>query len=150
MLRNCLGPGVWLVAAVLLGGCGKGSPPPIVPAGGIVLLNGAPLPKAQVRFIPMIEFGAEYIATGVTDDKGRFTLTCHGEPGACAIENHVTVSEADIPVQLRGENAQRELAAYLRSLPNREIPRKYSSVMETPLRVTVTADQGDYKLELQR
>ncbi len=140
------------IAILLLGGgCGgKEPPPPIVPAQGVVLLAGKPLPTVQVRFIPQIEYGAEYIATGVTDDQGRFTLQCNGKQGACAIENTVTVVEADIPPRLQGEGAQLELAAYLRSLKNRPIPRSYASPATTTLRITVTEGQPEYTLELMR
>jgi hypothetical protein len=130
-------------------GCGE-APPPIVPAQGIVSLNGAPVPKAQVRFIPNIGFGAEYIATGVTDEEGRFTLQCNGQPGACAVESTIVVTEADIPAHLQGENSQRELAVYLRALKNRPIPQHYASPVSSPLRVTVTAEQPDHKRELKR
>ena len=135
---------------LLFNGCRKESPPPIVPAKGIVLLGGKPLPTAQVRFIPQIGFGADYIATATTDDQGRFTLQCNGQQGACAVDNMVTVNEPDIPPQLQGENAQRELAVYLRSLKNRPIPRNYASLASTPLRVTVAEGQEEYKLELNR
>ena len=138
------------IAIVMFGaGCGKESPPPIVPAQGVVFVNGAPLPKAQVRFIPQIKLGPEYIATGVTDEQGKFTLQCNGQPGACASETIVTVAEADIPPQLQGENAQRELAVYIRSLKNRPIPPNYATPL-TPLHLTVTEGQADYKLELKR
>ena len=74
--------GTCIALALFSQGCGKEPPPAIVPAQGTVLLDGAPLPNAQVRFIPNIGYGAEYIATGVTDDQGRFTLQCNGQPGA--------------------------------------------------------------------
>jgi hypothetical protein len=131
-------------------GCGKEQPPPILPASGVVILGGKPLPTAQVRFIPQIGFGAGYIATATTDNQGRFRLQCNGQPGACAVENMVTVSEADIPPQLQGEGAQRELANYLRSLKNRPIPRNYASPATSPLRITVSEGQEEYKLELTR
>ena len=138
-----------LLAIVLVcEGCGKEAPPPIMPAQGIVVLRGRPLPKAQVRFIPNIDYGAAYIATAVTDDSGRFTLECDGQSGACVGENKVTVSEADIPKELQSENAQRELIAYKRSLRNRPIPKTYASPVSTPLKVTVAEGQTEHKLEL--
>jgi hypothetical protein len=130
-----------VVAAGLVGGCAKGEPPPlIVQAEGTVLLDGKPLHKAEVRFIPVDEVGAEYIAKGVTDDQGRFKLTCKGQPGACAGENYVVVKEAEIPPNLQGENAQKELSQYLKNLGNRPIPVKYSNVATSPLRATLSAD----------
>jgi hypothetical protein len=138
------------VLLVACSGCSKAEPPAIVPAHGVVLVNGAPLSKAQVRFIPMIGFGPEYIATGVTDDEGNFELMCQGQPGACAAEHAVTVSETDIPPQFKGEDAQAELAGYLKTLKNRPIPKNYATPVQTPLKVIVTAAQSEYNLELQR
>lgn len=132
------------------GGCGEEPPPPIVPAKGVVLLNGAPLPQAQVRFIPQIEYGADYIASGVTDDRGRFTLQCNGQPGACASANIVLIGEADIPQHLQSENAQRELAKYLSSLKNRPIPPQYASLVSTPLHEAVSEGNAEFKFELKR
>lgn len=139
-----------IAIAILSQGCRKEAPPPIVAAQGVVLLNGAPLPTAQVRFIPQIKFGPQFIATGVTDAQGRYSLTCNAQPGACAVENTVTVNEADIPARLQGENVQRELATYLQSLKNRPIPQNYGTPVTTPLSVKVTEGQSEYKLELKR
>jgi hypothetical protein len=142
----------WRLALVLAlcSGCGKEAPPPILPAQGVVLLNGAPLPNAQVRFVPKIGFGSDFIATGVTDDAGHYQLTCHGQEGACAVENTVTVTEAEIPTRLKGEDKQVELIAYMRTLKNRPIPKDYGTLGQTPLKVTVVEGQQDYKLELKR
>lgn len=139
-----------LLFAVLTIGCGKEPPPAILPAQGVVLLNGAPLPNALVRLIPKIGYGAEYIATGVSDEQGKFVLKCNGMPGACATENIVVISEADIPPQYQGENRQRELAVYLASLKNRPIPSTYANLVSTPLQVTVSKEQPELKFELKR
>jgi len=140
-----------VVVAGLLGGCAKDPPPAIVPAEGTILLDGKPLNKAEVRFIPVDEVGSEYIAKGVTDEHGRFTLTCKGQPGACAGENYVVVRETDIPPKLRSENAQAELRDYLNKLGNRPIPIKYSNVAVSPLRVTLTTDsKAHHFFELKR
>ena len=121
-----------------------------MPLKGVVTVNGTPLPNAQVRLIPVIGYGADYIATATTDDNGRFTLQCHGQPGACATENTIVVTEADIPAQYHGESRQTELAGYLRSLKNRPIPPAYASPVSTPLKVTVSEGQPDLNLELKR
>ena len=140
---------LFLLMTVGLLGCGE-SPPPIIPAQGVVLLNGAPLPKAKVRFIPQIKFGPEYIAIGETDDQGKYTMKCKGQPGACAAEHLVLVEEADIPANLQGEAVQRQLAVYLRALKNRPIPQTYASPVSSPLKVTVKEGQTEYNLELKR
>ena len=100
MIRSSLAAAV---VVALLAGCGKAPPPPIVEVEGVVRLDGRPLNRAQVRFLPLIDYGPEYVASGVTDEAGRFKLTCNGQPGACAGENRVLVTEADIPRPLQGK-----------------------------------------------
>jgi hypothetical protein len=148
MLRRFLGAAA-LLAAALLAGCRQAAPT-IVEVEGDVLLDGAPLPNAKVRFFPQIEQSSEYIAQGVTDDKGHFKLTCHGQPGACAGENLVTVMEDDIPTELTPEKARPQLQAYLKSLKNRPIPANYANATQSPLTVTVTPERKDYRIELKR
>ena len=63
-----------LALGLLLAGC-KAPPPPIVKAEGVVLLDGKPLNNVEVRFFPMIDYGPEYTAKGITDKQGRFQLT---------------------------------------------------------------------------
>jgi hypothetical protein len=141
-----------LAVALVLAGCSK-SPPAIVPVEGIVTINGNPLPSATVTFVPMIQgYGAEYIATGTTDEKGRFKVECKAGPGACACENRVTLTDAPAPDKARGMSAeaQTELARYSGNLKNRPIPPDYGNVGKTPLVLTPSAGQSEYKLELKR
>ena len=140
-----------LFAAVCLfaAGCGE-SAPDVVPASGTVTLNGKPLPKVQVKFIPQADVGAEFIATGVTDDQGRYTLTCNGEPGACEGENKVIIAEQEPPEELLSETKQKELAAYRRTLKNRPVPKAYGNLADTPLKKDVKAGQPTYDFDLKR
>jgi hypothetical protein len=63
-------------AAVGLVGCGKRLPP-IVSVEGTVVLDGKPLPRAAVEFMPVLDdFGAETVSAAITDDKGHFVLIC--------------------------------------------------------------------------
>ena len=138
-----------LAVMALPAGCSK-APPPIVQAEGIVRLDGKPLKGAAVRFIPLIDYGAAYVASGVTDASGRFRLTCNGQDGACACENRVLVMEADIPAKLQSEYAQAELAKYFRDLGGRPLPPRYANLTESPLTATVTPDRAEYDFDLTR
>lgn len=144
-----------LLAALLCAfaaGCSKG-PPPIVAAEGVVLLNGQPLPHAEVQFVPMAKgIGGEYIATAVTDDQGRFKLMCNGQPGACACENKVTVSEGPIPEKFRGQSSEAQIGAskFMAALKNRPIPEKFGNLAQSPLSVTVDPGQSQYELKITR
>lgn len=139
---------VAFVGAVLLLGCRKEPPPPIVEVWGFVRLEGQPLSNVEVRFVPMIEYGPEYTAKGLTDKAGRFQLTCKGERGACACENRVLVRDPEIPAHLRSESAQPELAKYLQSLPGRPLPSKYANLVSSPLSVEVRLERKEYNLDL--
>jgi hypothetical protein len=152
MTRVRFWAGAVLASALVAAGCSK-SPPGIVPVEGVVTINGKPLPNAEVQFVPMIQgFGGEYIATGTTDDNGRFKLTCNGQDGACACENKVTVTDPLTPEKLRGQSAEAQaaVAKFKASLKNRPIPEVYWNLAQSPLSVKVSADRKDYELELKR
>jgi hypothetical protein len=152
MTRVRFWAGAVLASALVAAGCTK-SPPAIVPVEGVVTVNGKPLPNAEVQFVPMVQgVGGEYIATGTTDEKGHFTLTCNGQDGACACENKVTVTDPLTPEKLRGQSAEAQaaVARFKASLKNRPIPEVYWSLASTPLSITVTAGRKDYDLQLNR
>jgi hypothetical protein len=96
--------------------------------------------------------GAEFIAVGTTDEQGRFTLLCNGQAGACACENRVLIAESSPPESARGQSSasQAEMTRFYSSLKNRPIPVDYATAARSPLAVTVSADKGDYRLELRR
>jgi hypothetical protein len=140
-----------LAAAAVLwaAGCATKEPPQIVEVEGVVLLEGEPLKKVEVRFIPAAEHGADYIAQGVTDDKGRFKLTCNGQPGAVVGEHYVTVRESEIPTHLTPESARDDLRRYLDALGKRP-PALYGNAAESPLRATVNGEKKDFVFKLVR
>ena len=122
-------------------------------AGGVVTLNGSPLPNASVRFIPMFEgFGAEVIAEAVSDDDGKYSLVCLGTNGACVGKHRVIIEEGPLPKDALGESARAQMAMsrFLQNLPNRPIPSEYSNLVQTPLTVEVMPDKATYNLNLQR
>jgi hypothetical protein len=150
-MASCYRTSVCALLLALAAGCGKAAPP-IVPVEGVVRLDGKPLNKARILFLPQSEAGRDHIASGLTDETGRYQLTCNGQPGACAGEHRVLVLESDAPQELLGESpaAQAKLVGYYRSLGNRPIPGKYGSVVQSPLRATVTTDQTAYDFDLSR
>ena len=54
------------------------------------------------------------------------------------------------PEDLRGEDGQAKLVAFQAGLKNRPIPAQYANPNKSPVRVTVTKDQKEYKIELTR
>ncbi|MFO0927392.1 MAG: hypothetical protein U0736_10180 [Gemmataceae bacterium] len=139
-------------ALIAVVGCGP-RPPAVVPVEGRVLLDGRPLPHAEVQFLPELrDFGAELNSTGVTDATGRFRLRClyRSQDGAAVARHRVLVTEAAMPDALRSPAGQGRYAQHLRGLANRPIPPVYGSVAATPLRVDVTPARTEYEIRLTR
>jgi hypothetical protein len=151
ILRQAAAPAL-VLAVALLPGC-KPKPPEIVPVEGTVYLDGQPVPLARVDFVPdLADFGAEYMSSAVTDEKGHFVLmTTAGAPGAAVAKHKVVVAEYT-PEELRGFSpaAQDRLAAYQAKLKNRPIPEQYGIAVKTPLTVEVKPGQTTYDLQLKR
>jgi len=142
-----------LVGCLAASGCKK-TPPPIVEAKGRITLNGKPLARASVQFIPELkDFGAEFNSSALTDEKGEFTLTCatNNQPGAVVATHRVLVTEYT-PDNARGMDAQSQerQAKHYASLTNRPIPEEYGNFTTTPLRVTVEQGKSTYEVELKR
>lgn len=142
---------VWFAA----GGCAKKDPPKLVgKAEGVVTVNGAALPAAQVTFIPLTPgLDGSYLAKAVTDSAGRYTLVFpDGRAGAVVGENLVTVSEGPMPEEFRGQDGDSQMGAgnYLRNLANRPIPEAYTVPSLSPLKATVVEGQESYNFDLTR
>jgi hypothetical protein len=141
-----------LIVLASLSGCGQRIPT-IVPIKGTVLLNGQPLPKAMVQFIPQrSDLGAEFTSTAVTDENGGFTLTCGYKdlPGAIVGQHTAVITESPLPEALRNTRDYREIVRYQAKLPNRPIPSQYGSATQSPLKVEIKEGQPEVKLELTR
>lgn len=91
--RTCANTCVGILCLLLLVvGCSDGRPTR-VPVSGQVTIDGEPLTKGSVRFVPE---GARPSA-GALDAEGRFTLTCYdGEDGAVLGTHRVQVSASQI------------------------------------------------------
>lgn len=149
----------WATAALLIvigglfaAGCTK-APPPVVPVSGRVMLDGKPVPLAQVTFYPLFAgFGGEVIAEGVTDENGRYELSCPLGAGGCVGRHKVTVSDAPSPDQAREQSAEGTAAmrTYLRQITNRPLGTAFATLATTPLEVDVTDGGGPYDLTLTR
>lgn len=110
------------------------------PAGGVVTLDGQPLPRAVVALHRYQETSKTYrvVADGWTDETGRFQLTTYTRfDGAPEGEFVVTVRAAPRLIQLGGEPEKSP------------IPPLYSAPARSPLRVRITPSNNDLKLDLK-
>jgi hypothetical protein len=141
-----------LVRFVILGvvlsiaglGCGK-SGPQFAPVTGRITLDGKPLAKAAVAFLPKAPQGKLNASgpgsSGLTDETGTYVLYVNGDkaqtPGAVVGDHRVSIITA-----LSGHGSSDSL------LPPRElVPAKYNA--RTDLTFTVkpgAANQADFDL----
>jgi len=150
-LSNHPGPGLTaiLLVAVLVGGCARKPDPVLVPASGVVTLDGKPLGHVLVRFSPAERgLSAAWISEGTTDNEGRYELVSPMGPGAVTGTHRVTVSEGGVPDEIRDD--QGKVAAWLGKLAGRPLPGRYGTIATSPLEVAVGPSGAGVDLDLAR
>jgi hypothetical protein len=114
---------------------------------GTLTLDGqTPLAFVRVQFVPQDSAGGQQvIASGVTDEKGVFSLKRDdtGKPGA-ALGKHKVLLVAGRPGGPRSRDDDAPPPA-----PPATIPAEYARIASTPLEVEVKADQAEYNLKLR-
>jgi predicted small lipoprotein YifL len=123
--------GAALAAALVgLAGCGGGGPK-IVPASGVVTIDGQPLTYGHIQVLPT---GWRPASSRIGGD-GRFTLTTTVQGDGCAVGTH--------PVAiLAGESITPEHTKW-------HAPQKYADIQTSNLTVTITGPTNDLKIELK-
>ena len=136
----------WLLRGVLslvaVAGCGVRDPnlPELVTVTGTVSLDGKPLPRAIVTYLPTVaEQGGG--AIGFTDAEGKYTLqTVHGGEGCPRGPYKVTIAKMVMPDGSEipeGSNID-EMEVGTRQI----LPEEYSSNDHTELSANVPQDGG--------
>ena len=93
----------WCVVAVTIvavSGCSGVKIPPLGQVGGIVTLDGQPLTKGQVQFLPDSSKGTKgRMAVGIIGTDGRFSLTAFkpGDGALVGFHKVVIICEEDMP-----------------------------------------------------
>lgn len=143
-----------VLASCCMVGCSEPQMPELTPVQGVLLLDGKPLPMADIRFQPVATAALppDAIGQAVTDAEGRFTLTTAGKPGALIGEHIVTVAEGPPPAEVRGDGPEAQVAAasYEKSLTNRPIPRDFATAASSTCKVVVKAGQAQYEISIRR
>lgn len=107
----------WLAGLFAVIGCGP-KLPGTVPVTGVIVHKGRPLAAATVVFVgPPTESGRPAVATGTTDQAGRFTLVTQAgrtgvAAGAVPGSHRVTVSAFVPPKGMSEAEFQRKVEAH--------------------------------------
>lgn len=120
-------------------GCGE-SGPELAPAVGVVLLQGEPLADAAVTFQPV---GGGPVASGVTDDQGRFQLETTNRPGALVGEHRVTITK-QIMTGVNEDGTVGPGGMQIEWIT----PEKYASPETSGLTADVGEGNGEFRFEL--
>ena len=129
---------LFLLGAVVLGGCGKGlSVPSTVPVSGVVKYKGKPLQGIRVTLHSQAETAkSEFIPSGQTGPDGKFSLST-GAPGNGAPPGTyvVTFEKPEIGSPASTGSVETEIDAF---------GGKYSDPAQS--KWTVTIEQGENSL----
>ncbi|MBQ9813046.1 MAG: hypothetical protein IJM54_07000 [Thermoguttaceae bacterium] len=148
-----------VACSIVVSGCQKKRVKGLVPAQGVVTLNGEKVAGATVLFSPKEIGGQTGSAQAITDDKGVFKMTTldPGDgvyPGEYSvsiikdkIEGGLSPEEAkeryDNPDKYRGQPLPEQTVVH-------EIPVKYADINESGLTITVPAGgQKDIEFALE-
>lgn len=124
-----------LVLSLSATGCGP-SRPAVVPAAGIVTLDGKPLAGGFIRLVP----AASRPATGAIGPDGRFTLGTFAESDGCVPGTHGV--EVIGPLPAGGE------AAAAVPAPTVTVPARYRDAQTSGLTITIAGPTRDLTIPL--
>jgi hypothetical protein len=116
-------------------GCGP-TRPAVVPAAGIVTLDGQPLAGGFIRLVP----AASRPATGVIGPDGRFTLGTFAAADGCVPGTHGV--EVIGPLPAGGE------AAAAVPAPTVTVPARYRDAQTSGITITITGPTRDLTIPL--
>lgn len=134
------------VLSLVFAGC-KQSGPVVVPASGIVTLDGKPLVGARVTFISDLPPSTkEFPPTpqGTSDDTGRFKLSISGAdegavPGKYKVIVSLIVAKEGVAIQPGMDVRQLMMSGQAEE----SVPAVYTDPARTPLNVEIPVDGSD-------
>jgi len=121
------------LVCLVLTGCGGGPDlPPVAPVSGSVSIDGKPLPRGTVQFVPDASKGTNGApAVGNINATGRYTLKTAGVEGAIVGHHKVRVE------------ARQEPKNEMDTMPLSLIPEKYNDENASGLTFEVKAGQDN-------
>jgi hypothetical protein len=141
-------PVLTLFAATCVIGCSRG--PRLAEVKGVVKLNGKPMPKVMVEFVPDAKTGAR--STGTTDENGQYALVCDDgqRPGAIVGPHRVLLHDLAIfGDKVLGRKWEQVGTPGGPPAIKSRIPSQYESATHTPLRKEVKDGAQTIDLEVK-
>lgn len=122
---------------MLTAGCGKPAAelPPLGQVAGVITLNGKPLPKAAVFFVPTE--AEDQASNAVTDETGRYEVTYDADHAGAVVGSH------RVEIRTGGEGYDKD-GNFFES--KERLPAKYHS--QSRLTAEVVAGPNDINFEL--
>jgi len=134
------------VAIVAVSGCSGVKIPSLGQVGGIVTLDGQPLTKGQVQFLPDSSKGTKgRMAVGIIGTDGRFSLTAFkpGDGALVGFHKVVIICEEDMPTFDRNPKVALQP-------PKSLIPIRYTDANTSGLTAEVkSAGKNDFTFALE-
>ena len=137
-----------LVLLATLAGCGPSDGK--IPISGVVLVDGAPLPQANLAFVGNSGGG---FATCSTDELGKFSVRAYpglNKVSVAALDNSGADEWADIDEEEMLAGTPEEMAAAEKNMPMPLVAQKYFNADTSGLEVTVEAGMDDITIEVTK
>jgi len=150
-----------LIPFSLVTGCGPKAAP-VAEVSGVVIMDGKPLSRISIQFLPDPEKGTfGPITAGTTDENGHFELTCIDKRRGAAVGwNRVVLNDlmprTQKPLRIsREKEDDPETEAKLAKTGGRvasssRVPDKYTASGRTPLILEVKPEKQEITIEVKR
>lgn len=137
-------PSLAVSAVLAAAGCSGG--PRLAEVKGTVTLEGRPLPRVLVEFIPDATTGPR--ATGTTDENGQYTLTCDDQRrGAVVGPNRVVLRDLEVMGdKFLGRKMEQIGTKDGPTLKPSRVPEQYTDVARTPFKREVKPEPNTIDL----
>ena len=138
--------GLFCVVLAAAGCSSKSRKPELTPVAGTVMLDGKPLPDADITFFLQGQSVPGYTASmGKTDAEGKYQLKFAGDPGAVPGNFKVTVSRIvnESGAALNPDEGMDLTQLEMQGLAKQSLPEKYWNLDKTELTATVEKGKAD-------
>ena len=155
MLFTSRKPRLLLMLAILAAASGCSKSVPVAEVNGVIKMDGKPMPYIKIMFMPdSVKKTLGPISSGLSDDQGRFKLTCEdGRQGAVIGWHKVVVFEGPPNFNRAPRKGRRDDDEVVKKVTKPKakgppVPYRYTSSGTTPLSQEVKENKNDLEILL--